>query len=88
MLFFFSVAFPLLVVSKKNFSDVSLSLSLSLYVITVKSSTYKPDSAVTKSGRSSGRCARARGGDRTRALGRVETLGASQLERGEARRLD
>ena len=27
---FFSVAFPLLVVSKKNFSDVSLSLSLSL----------------------------------------------------------
>ena len=31
---------------------------------------------------------RARGGDRTRALGRVETLGASQLERGEARRLD
>ena len=57
MLFFFSVAFPLLVVSKKNFSDVSLSLSLSLYVITVKSSTYKPDSAVTKSGRSSGRYA-------------------------------
>ena len=53
--FFFSVAFPLLVVSKKNFSDVSLSLSL--YVITVKSSTYKPDSAVTKSGRSSGRYA-------------------------------
>ena len=56
-LFFFRCFSSPLVVSKKNFSDVSLSLSLSLYVITVKSSTYKPDSAVTKSGRSSGRYA-------------------------------
>ena len=53
-----------------------------------KSCTFKPANAVTKSGRSSGRCARARGGARTRALGRVETRGASQLERGEARRRD
>ena len=53
MLFFFRCSLSFCVVSKKNFSDVSLSLSL--YIITVKSSTYKPDSAVTKSGRSSGR---------------------------------
>jgi len=55
MLFFFRCSLSFCVVSKKNFSDVSLSLSL--YIITVKSSTYKPDSAVTKSGRSSGRYA-------------------------------
>ena len=54
MLFFFPLLFlPLLF--PRRISLTSLSLSLSLYVITVKSSTYKPDSAVTKSGRSSGR---------------------------------
>ena len=52
--FFFPLLFlPLLF--PRRISLTSLSLSLSLYVITVKSSTYKPDSAVTKSGRSSGR---------------------------------
>jgi hypothetical protein len=54
---FFSVAFPLPLLFPRRISLTSLSLSLSLYVITVKSSTYKPDSAVTKSGRSSGRYA-------------------------------
>ena len=57
MLFFFPLLFLSLLLFPRRISltSLSLSLSLSLYVITVKSSTYKPDSAVTKSGRSSGR---------------------------------
>ena len=58
MLFFFPLLFLSLLFPRRiSLTSLSLSLSLSLYVITVKSSTYKPDSAVTKSGRSSGRYA-------------------------------